>query len=282
MSVLENPPNHPDFHRNANFGTWQPRLGTNIIEEGHVAYVRVHHMLNTEGWYLDRDRLWRFYAGLAGFGHLIIDVRGNPGGFVWYFDEVVAQPLIPPGSGLFAYFHHFYIGGAYNLAFMEAGRRWARGREPFDPQDPGRHFTRNHLTPEVIQDIGQKDYRFVEMHRVLALPSDYRSPFDGKIWMLVDGGMFSASQMVAAFYKDAGFATLVGETTGGMVPTPWGSNFFALPNTGIIIRYDPTFVTDRHGRPLEYGTTPHYFNRPGMDALETVLAMIEERALRDE
>jgi len=36
------------------------------------------------------------------------------------------------------------------------------------------------------------------------------------------------------------------------------------------------YVTDRYGRPLEAGTIPHYFNRPGMDALETVLAMIEE------
>jgi len=51
-----------------------------------------------------------------------------------------------------------------------------------------------------------------------------------------------------------------------------------LYNTGIIIRFDPAFVTDFRGRPLEYGIEPHYFNRPGMDALETVLAMIAEGA----
>ena len=56
----------------------------------------------------------------------------------------------------------------------------------------------------------------------------------------------------------------------------WGSNFFALPNTGFIIRYNPTLILDSSGRPLEYGTQPHFFNRPGLDALETVLELIEE------
>jgi len=37
------------------------------------------------------------------------------------------------------------------------------------------------------------------------------------------------------------------------------------------------YVTDTHGRPLEAGTIPHYFNRNGMDALEAVLAIINER-----
>ncbi|MCL2221058.1 MAG: hypothetical protein FWC20_02090 [Oscillospiraceae bacterium] len=32
--------------------------------------------------------------------------------------------------------------------------------------------------------------------------------------------------------------------------------------------------TDRYGRPLEAGTIPHHFNHPGMDAMETVLALI--------
>jgi len=39
---------------------------------------------------------------------------------------------------------------------------------------------------------------------------------------------------------------------------------------------DLFYVTDSRGRPLEAGTIPHIFNREGMDALETVLALIEK------
>jgi len=49
-----------------------------------------------------------------------------------------------------------------------------------------------------------------------------------------------------------------------------------MPNTGIIFYFDIFYVTDSRGRPLEAGTIPHFFNRPGMDALETVLALIAE------
>ena len=96
--------------------------------------------------------------------------------------------------------------------------------------------------------------------------------------MLIDENVYSSALDVAAVHKDIGFATFVGETTGGGAGSPWYSNFFSLPNTGIIIRYDPGLVVDVRGRPLEYGIEPHYFNRPEMDALETVLAMIAEGA----
>jgi len=36
------------------------------------------------------------------------------------------------------------------------------------------------------------------------------------------------------------------------------------------------YITDERGRPIEAGTEPHYSNRGGMDALETVLALIVE------
>ena len=34
-------------------------------------------------------------------------------------------------------------------------------------------------------------------------------------------------------------------------------------------------IIDMRGRSLEAGTAPHYFNSPGLDALETVLELIE-------
>ena len=73
-------------------------------------------------------------------------------------------------------------------------------------------------------------------------------------------------------------AILVGETTRGVHGNPGMEGMhFALPNTGIIIRYDMGMVVCRRtGIIFEEGIPPHYFNLPGMDALQTALALIEE------
>ena len=86
--------------------------------------------------------------------------------------------------------------------------------------------------------------------------------------------MFSGAQIAAWLAKNSGFATLVGEITGGC----WGGLrlISAMPNTGILFQFDAFYITDRYGRPLEAGTIPHHFNHPGMDAMETVLALIAE------
>jgi C-terminal processing protease CtpA/Prc len=107
-------------------------------------------------------------------------------------------------------------------------------------------------------------------------PSANRWAFDGKIWLLIDGLSFSASEISAALAKESGFATLVGASTGGIFGG-YTAAFIGLPNTGVIIRYDYGYVTDLQGRSLEeFGVSPHVFNRPGMDALQTVLALISE------
>lgn len=60
--------------------------------------------------------------------------------------------------------------------------------------------------------------------------------FTGKFWLLVGPRVYSASEMFTVFAKYTGFATIVGERTGGdgisMQPL-----VRALPNTGICLKY---------------------------------------------
>ena len=72
--------------------------------------------------------------------------------------------------------------------------------------------------------------------------------------------------------KNMGLATLVGEQTGGNHTA--GVVLRDLPNTGILFRTGLSYFTDEFGRPYDIGTVPHYFNKDGMDALETVLSLI--------
>jgi len=105
------------------------------------------------------------------------------------------------------------------------------------------------------------------------------SHFNGKMWLLTDEFTASAAEGAAAILKYNNIVTVVGEPTWGVMGVSYEPVIFniSLPNTGIIVRFDVAYYTDPYGRPLQgYGIQPHYPNRPGMDALETVLAMIEE------
>lgn len=283
--ILNNPPSHPSYSRLLASTRMRPlptgaNLTTRILEE-HIAYLRVNLLPGGTISPTDRQILINFYQSIADFEHLVIDMRGNPGGSQYYFHVNIAAPLIT--EPLHARFYHFFKGGDHTVAFMQTafasqGRSTVLQAQPveFSINEASTIFENEFDLDHINDYLSRMCYYFVEIISVHPSWADIVSPFNGKIWMLIDGGMTSASQVIASFYKEVGFATLVGETTAGSVASPWHSNYFTLPNTGIIIRYDPTLVLDSRGRPLEYGTEPHHFNRPGLDALQTVLELIYE------
>jgi len=287
FDVLRNRPSDPRYRylearttvleREA--GWVQHRVSSvNIIEEGQIGYIRLYTFLrepSIEEW----NRLLYFYNEIADFEHLIIDIRGNTGGQPLFFYHMVTSFLID--RPLTTRFHHFMLGGEHNMRLLTAvgaqhRRAWSANDEGFNLGGQQRLFIDADVSSYIMQDIAKMDYRFIEHVQIRPWHENYRSRFSGQIWMLIDESNYSAALKVAAVHKQAGFATFVGETTSGGAAGQWSSNFIALPNSGIIIRYDPTLVLDIHGRPLEYGIEPHHFNRPGMDALETVLALIAE------
>lgn len=73
------------------------------------------------------------------------------------------------------------------------------------------------------------------------------SPYPGKIWVLVDEGVYSASENFAAFCKNTGFATLVGEPTGGDggIADPM---LFALPESGLVVRFSVFYGLNADGQ----------------------------------
>ena len=98
--------------------------------------------------------------------------------------------------------------------------------------------------------------------------------FPGKIWVLVDNDSASAVEYAAIYIQATEFATIVGEPTMGITGGAL-SGFFVLPNTGVIVRHDIGYFFDDYGRAIdEFGVSPDILNFEGMDALETVLAII--------
>ncbi|MCL2855298.1 MAG: S41 family peptidase [Defluviitaleaceae bacterium] len=252
-----------------------------VIANGNAAYIRLPDMRRYEiGYPTQASLIDSFFAELEEMEHLIIDLRGHTGGWTEHFKEMLVTPFID--HPLEATFHHFYMAGRENTQYiLNLQSRDRHGtfttREPFSDRLLNNLFGYGVLSQEIITDLRQMDMYMPRTHTAHPNPNR-RAPFDPKIWLLTDMNNFSAAQHIAAFFHQTGFATLVGNTTGGMAVymDSFPSHFFTLPNTGFMVRYDPLYIISADGRPWEYGTAPHHFNRDGMNALQTVLALIAE------
>jgi len=250
---------------------------TEIIIEDEVAYIGFRNFLFDLGDF--EEYIHEFYERIKGFDHLIVDLRNNPGGFPFFGRFVIAPNITQPlrAEGLV-----FFREGNRNIREMLQRLDFMGHMELelfYETWLPKNEALNKWGFPKdlVIYDIARLEYanRFYrEVHPALLSRFDYRPAFDGKIWVLVDEFLGSAAQIDSWFVHGTGFATLVGNTTGGN----YGGEriFVRLPNSRIEIGFDLLYMTDSNGRVWEAGTIPHHFNRPGVDALQTVLAIIED------
>jgi len=241
-------------------------ITTAIIEPGRVAYFHIASFLNNI--VLDSEVLFPFFGQIQDYEHLIIDLRGNAGGMVASFPMNVISMLIDEPIG-FTY-AEFFIASDLTAGFFEF---------PMSTTDaalygifPASEFVQaNNLQQFDAADLALLDYALV--WEIEINPAENNIPFGGEIWLLVDGGSASASEMAAKTAINTGFATVVGEPTAGITFTT--HTFAALPNTGVIFRLDLGYTVDSYGRSIEeFGVIPQIANAEGMDALETVLTII--------
>ena len=136
--------------------------------------------------------------------HLIIDIRGNGGGS----DETMLQL----GE---------YLSGSLNKQLPFIAKR--SNIEISDNIKPYLKTWDNEL--------------FTQAQPPIPTLEKVQTPYDGKVWLLVDGANSSATFMMAKQYQDAGIATIIGSPTGGNVNgiNGGGMFFMVLPNTQIEI-----------------------------------------------
>ncbi|MCC5912681.1 MAG: hypothetical protein JJT76_19870 [Clostridiaceae bacterium] len=261
---------------------------TEIIEEYRVAYLNVSSFM---GFNLSTiSDLRGFYRNIQKYEHLIIDIRDNTGGSPDLWRMLIMKPLWPDRNNmldmpLYAFYRGSNLGKSLGENSIEIEARDSRHIPETDNLLTVREIMEVNNLPHINEDdvknlaygvrfnTSISNIQWRHMHQ-LGLQNIYY-PFDGEIWLLTNENNYSAAALFARHAKEMGFATLVGEQTGGAYAT-YVANF-TLPNTGIIVRWDIDYLTDGDGRALnEFPTTPHHFNRPGMDALETVLQLIEE------
>jgi len=293
LELLTENPNIAHFYGDADaidkveYTAWRrgspDNITTEIIEHGRIAYMGIQRMLSRiqpE----DTLRVRALYNQIDDFEHLIIDIRGNGGGWIWYPHEIVTMPLLER-FGIRYQHLVFYKGGQHNMRLIDHLGLNRHRQMSFRMEDHwviGRHNVTLFRDLELMgaealmDDLTGFDYYNAYTFVLRREWAQFESNFSGRLWILTDGDTASAASQFAAIHRRHRLATLVGDTTMGVhgSPTMEGMHF-SLPNTGILIRYDMGLAVCRAtGLIYEEGIPPDYFNLPGMDALETVLAII--------
>jgi hypothetical protein len=219
------------------FGDDESNLTLELWEDKSVAYMKIDSFFLTSD--DDMPQLMQFYSDISDYNTLIIDVRDNGGGnFYNYIITSIVNPLTTKELSYDLY--RAYTLGKYS------------------------EWTFPYYSTQDVDFIANGDaaggYRIVP-YTITATPTGDTS-FDGDIYLLVDNYSGSASDLFAAFCKATGFATVVGDETGGNGVEMMG--YFVLPNSKIVIR--TTFVREIYAD----GTIPTIINTlPDIFAKET-------------
>ncbi|NKI23425.1 hypothetical protein HFN20_19685 [Paenibacillus dendritiformis] len=175
---------------------------TGILKEGKLAYLSIPSLPH-ERVEEDNAMLAPFLEKIRSYDALIIDIRGNGGGSTSYWGMLVPQLMTEPLTSV-SYFlfrkgelAQQYAHSAYSpeqlLPVAQLKEELGAAQLPPEIETDFQNYIKNEIT---FSPEAGKEYR-------------------GRIYLLVDGGVYSSAEAWAVFAKSTGWATLVGERTGG-------------------------------------------------------------------
>lgn len=217
-----------------------PVLDTKILIEDELAYMKVEAM---SYYHIEEDypKIKSFLKDVEDYDKLIIDIRGNNGGFDEYWENIVK----------------LLINDTYSAEYYSFFKQ--NSKTSTDTFRVSNITTIRDLDSNVLEQFPEEiktDFNFYKINSIQLSPEEDIN-FKGKIYLLVDQEVKSSAEKFAAFAKDTGFAKLVGEKTGG------GMTFeeipmVYLPYGGYIITYSKELVLNSDGTiNMETKTTPH-------------------------
>ncbi len=205
----------------------------------------------------------------------IIDITGNPGGN----SQIWSEGLEPLWAG--KTFTHKEVA-AYKLGEVNV-QMW----DGWPENDPD-------VELKSVSDLTAMNYPKLDMESLkdcdgVAIKTfvddytDVENPggkeFEGRIWILIDGGVASSAELLVQFAKGNEPCTLVGTqsggTSGGMAPP---SNMdAAMPNCGMLVRYSPFYFINEDGTCWDLeGTHPDIEIESGETAMQRCLKEIKK------
>ena len=244
-------------------------LKTLLFPEIKVGYIRIDSFVSA---FIekDHDSVDKFFRETSNYDHIIIDISRNGGGDTGYYHINLLSPL---GGNFMSTSYAFLMDSPLTQRF------WL---DFFDG-----------YAPRIYQPIEQWDQTVVFKNPVdlvnlsyycnyITSTESYDSNTSKKIentarrWLIVDKPVYSASDNFAAFCKASGWATVVGNRTGG---DGLGRDpiLVSLKNTGVIVRFSVIYGLNPDGTcNAEMGTAPDIQCAPGETPFETCLKQLEK------
>ena len=189
--------------------------------DGRIAYIKIKEMR------IKRDKdikvLDKYLEKIKNYDALIIDIQGNPGGDSTYWQEYLIPKITNKELTQNVY------------SFMKDGEMFEDIFELYGYEEVTNEVMEELDFPDITSKIAGKFDKY-SFETITVEPSEASINFGGNIYLLVDRDVFSSAEALASFAKETGFATLVGEKTGG---DGIGSdpNQVDLPKTGFVMRF---------------------------------------------
>ncbi|MBI6020250.1 S41 family peptidase [Clostridium perfringens] len=222
---------------------------TKDIVEGKIGYIYIPQMISYYNMGNDIELIDEYLNNIKEYQALIIDIRGNGGGDSYYWISYLVPKLIDKVYENTNY--SFWKDGEIINNYLKKSKvKYSTGFGEVKDLDTIKLVN---LPVEV-----KEDFKYYSKNTMEISPSEDSINFKGNIYLLVDKLVYSSSEAFASFAKQTGFATLIGERTGG---DGIGSDplLHMLPNSGYVFRFSKDMGTTADGTSSEeFKTEPDY------------------------
>lgn len=203
--------------------TYSKNLMTENIIKDKLAYIRISSLIGMEYINQDRDIVINYLNEIKDYPFLIIDIRGNGGGDSRYWAYFLLPNIIDKKYE------------TKNYLLIKSGELNKKIIEQMNFNKDVKTFLYNSSFSDDVKKI-LSNFDGYTTWNISVEPNKDSIRFKGKIYLLVDNGVYSSAEMLASFCKETKLATLVGSRTAGD-----GIGFdpmqVALPNTAFVLRF---------------------------------------------
>lgn len=215
------------------------------IKVGEIGYI---YIKSFRGEYMEKDKeiIYPYLNSIKKYKALVIDIRDNGGGSDLYWRDLLVSKLIK--NKIFSINYSFFKGGQVAEDYL----KYTYGKNMDDVERIDE--TLINKFPNLNKEIST-NFKYYTKNIDTINPKDSIN-FEGKIYLLVNHKVYSASESFASFCKSTKFATIIGEKTGGdgLGITPVMN---MLPNSAFLFQYPIVMGVDFEGKCNdEYKTEP--------------------------
>ncbi|MDP4093905.1 MAG: S41 family peptidase [Bacillota bacterium] len=229
-----------EFYKGNNFST-------QILVQEKVAYLSLNSFNYSN---LDKDMksIKPFLNKIKDYEKLIIDIRGNPGGSDYFWRSNIVPMLIEKPLSYNSYC--LFRGGKFEESFIEDSFKLN-----YKTLLPIANLNRENL--KKLPAEAKTDFKYYMKCEDTIYPNKPVG-FKGKIYLMVDKYVYSSAEGFAFMAKNSGFATLIGDRTGGGLSNQ--PVLCVLPNSGFVFRFSMAMGLDSDGTCVnEFTTKPDIY-----------------------